>query len=56
MRIVAAVILISFCLVSFGCGVPLQPSVQGEWANFHSDKHKVSADVRKEAAKPPAER
>jgi len=40
----------------------LQPPVQGEWQNFHNDKHKVSADAKetKEAAestdKPPAEK
>ena len=38
----------------------LQPPVQGEWQNFHNDKHQVSKDARevgrKPADKPPAEK
>jgi len=42
-----------------GCtedGVMLQPPQQGEWANFHSDKHQISADAKeaKESADKPA--
>jgi hypothetical protein len=42
-----------------GCtedGVMLQPPVQGECSNFHNDSHKISGDVREEAAKPPADK
>ncbi len=34
----------------------LQPPQQGEWSDFHNDKHQVSKDVRESAEKPPAER
>jgi hypothetical protein len=34
----------------------LQPPVQGEWRNFHNDKHKVSKDAKESAEKPPAEK
>jgi hypothetical protein len=33
----------------------LQPPQQGEWSNFHNDKHQVSKDVR-DAEKAPAEK
>ncbi len=38
MRILAAIFLGAFCLISVGCadgGVMLQDSQQGEWSNFH---------------------
>ena len=59
MRIFAVMVLAIFSILSVGCtsdGVMLQPPVQGEWSNFHSDKHKISGDARDEAAKPPAEK
>ena len=59
MRILAIIIVGLFSLLSVGCtddGVMLQPPVQGEWANFHNDSHKITGDVREEAAKPPADR
>jgi hypothetical protein len=65
MRILAVLVLAIFALLSAGCtsdGVMLQPPVQGEWSNFHNDKHQVSKDVREEQAekpvseKPPAEK
>jgi hypothetical protein len=34
----------------------LQPSVQGEWSNFHNDKNKVSKDAREEGAPQPSEK
>jgi len=46
-----------FSMLSVGCtseGVMLQPPVQGEWSNFHSDKNQVSRDAREPAEKPPA--
>lgn len=45
MRIVAAILLGTFCLISVGCvdgGVMLQDSQQGEWSNFHKLSAKVS--------------
>ena len=55
MRILAVIIVAIFSLLSVGCtdeGVMLQPAVQGEWQNFHNDKHQVSRDAREEAATP----
>ena len=46
MRSLALIVLAAFCLISVGCAVTLQPSVQGEWSNMHNDKHKVSMDAR----------
>ena len=34
----------------------LQPPQQGEWQDFHNEKHQVSKDVRESAEKPPAEK
>ncbi len=59
MRIVAALALLTFSILSVGCAVTLQPSQQGEWSNFHNAKHKVSKDAAAEKApaeKPPAEK
>jgi hypothetical protein len=59
MRILAVIALGIFSLLSVGCtedGVMLQPPVQGEWKDFHNDKHKVSVDAREETAKPPADK
>jgi hypothetical protein len=59
MRILAVLVVSVFSILSVGCtadGVMLQPSVQGEWSNFHNDKNKVSKDAREEAEKPPAEK
>ncbi len=58
MRILAVLAVVIFSMLSVGCaadGVMLQPPVQGDWSNFHNDKHQVSKDVR-EAEKPPAEK
>lgn len=59
MRIFALIVVAIFSILSVGCteeGVRLQPPVQGEWANFHNDKHQVSADAREAAEKPPADK
>jgi len=51
MRILAAILLGAFCLISVGCvdgGVMLQDSQQGEWSNFH----KLSAKTSKPAPAP----
>jgi hypothetical protein len=59
MRILAVIAVVIFSIFSVGCtadGVMLQPAQQGEWSNFHNDKHQVSKDVREAAEKPPAER
>ena len=55
MRKLAVAVLVVFCFLSVGCAVQLQPPQQGEWDNFHSDKHKVSADAKPSAEKQPAE-
>jgi hypothetical protein len=34
----------------------LQPPQQGEWSNFHNDKHQVSKDARESSEKPPVEK
>jgi len=44
------------CVFMGGCGVHLQPAVQGEWSNFHNPSHKISKDVREEAQKPAGEK
>jgi hypothetical protein len=53
MRTLAVIIVATFALLSTGCvepdGVLLQPPVQGEWSNFHNDKHQVSKEARAEA-------
>jgi hypothetical protein len=57
MRILAVMVVAIFSMLSVGCtseGVMLQPPVQGEWSNFHSDKNQVSRDAREPAEKPPA--
>jgi hypothetical protein len=46
MRICAAILVAIFFFVSMGCGPRLQPAVQGEWSNVHSDKDKVSENAR----------
>lgn len=62
MRILAVIVVAIFSILSVGCtsdGVMLQPPVQGEWQNFHNDKHQVSKDAREAAEpadKPPAEK
>jgi hypothetical protein len=59
MRILAVIAVATFCFFSVGCtsdGVMLQPPQQGEWSNFHNDKHQVSKDVKESAEKPPAEK
>lgn len=58
MRILAAVVVIVFSLLSVGCedGVIIQPPQQGEWANFHNDKHKVSKPSTEPEEKPAAEK
>jgi hypothetical protein len=59
MRILAVIVLAIFSILSVGCtedGVMLQPPLQGEWSNFHNDKHQVSGDARESAEKPPAEK
>ena len=59
MRILAVIAVAIFSILSVGCtadGVMLQPPQQGEWRDFHNDKHQVSKDVRELAEKPPAEK
>jgi hypothetical protein len=59
MRISALIVVAIFSILSAGCtadGVMLQPPVQGEWSNFHNDKHQLSADAKGEASNPPAEK
>jgi hypothetical protein len=60
MRILAVIVLAIFSILSVGCtseGVMLQPPLQGEWSNFHNDKHKVTKDASSEPEKaPPAEK
>jgi hypothetical protein len=59
MRILAAIAIIGFSLLSVGCeegGVLLQDPQQGEWANFHNDNHKVSKDAQPAQEKPAAEK
>jgi hypothetical protein len=60
MRIFAVLVLGLVSILSVACdapdGVHLQPAVQGEWSNFHNDKHQVSMDVRKSPEKQPAEK
>jgi len=59
MRILAVIVVAIFSILSVGCvadGVMLQPPVQGEWSNFHSDKNQVSKDVREPAEKPPSDK
>jgi len=59
MRILAVLVVAIFSLLSVGCtddGVMLQPPQQGEWANFHNDKHQVSRDARESTEKAPGEK
>ncbi len=58
MRFLAALALILFSLLSVGCedGVMLQPSLQGEWSNFHNAGHQVSKDARTPAETPAPEK
>jgi hypothetical protein len=59
MRILAVIVVAIFSVLSVGCtsdGVMLQPPQQGEWSNFHNDKHQVSQDAREKADTPPAEK
>jgi hypothetical protein len=60
MRNLAVIVVAIFSILSVGCtfpdGVMLQPPVQGEWSNFHSDKDKVTKDAPEDAAKPPSEK
>jgi hypothetical protein len=55
MRVLAAILLGAFCLISVGCvdgGVMLQDSQQGEWSNFHklSDKNSKPGPTAEKAA------
>ena len=55
MRILAAIGVILFSLLSVGCeegGVLLQAPQQGEWANFHNDKHRISEDAKPASEQP----
>ena len=54
MRILAVLVLAVFSLISAGCDVKLQPSLQGEWASVHNDKDKVSKDARPHEETPEA--
>ncbi|HYL78995.1 MAG TPA: hypothetical protein VEU96_32690 [Bryobacteraceae bacterium] len=54
MRKLALVVLAIFSFLSAGCDVKLQPALQGEWANVHNDKDKVSKDARPHEEKPEA--
>jgi hypothetical protein len=56
MRILAAIVLVTFSILSVGCAVILQPAQQGEWSDFNNPKYKVSKDVVAEPQKPPAEK
>ena len=56
MRIFAVIVLGIVSLLSVGCAVRLQPSVQGEWSNLQDSKHKISKDALPEAEKPKSER
>jgi hypothetical protein len=59
MRILAVIVVAIVSILSAGCtadGVMLQPAQQGEWSNFHNDKHQVSKDAKESAEKPPAEK
>ena len=56
MRIWAAVFVAIFCLISLACGVVMQPAVQGEWSNVHSDKDKTTQNARPESDKPSGEK
>ena len=59
MRISAVIVVAIFSILSVGCtaeGVMLQPPLQGEWSNFHNDKHQVSRDAQEPTDKPPAEK
>jgi hypothetical protein len=52
MRILALMVVAISAVLTTGCvppdGAMLQPPVQGEWSNFHNDKHQVTADARDE--------
>jgi hypothetical protein len=56
MRILAAIVLVTFSILSVGCAAILQPAQQGEWSDFNNPKYKVSKDVVAEPEKPPAEK
>jgi hypothetical protein len=59
MRFLAVIVVAIFSLLSVGCtseGVMLQPPQQGEWSNFHNDKHQLSKDAKESTEKPPAEK
>jgi hypothetical protein len=59
MRILAVLVVAIFSILSVGCtaeGVMLQPPVQGEWSNFHNDKHKVTTDAEPETEKAPGDK
>ena len=60
MRTLAVLLFGLASIVIVGCngpdGVMLQPPVQGEWSNFHNDKHQVSMDARKSPEKQPAQK
>jgi hypothetical protein len=58
MRILAALGVIIFSLLSVGCeeGVIIQPPQQGEWSNFHNDKHQISKPSAEPEEKPAAEK
>jgi hypothetical protein len=56
MRILALIVVAISAIMSTGCvppdGVMLQPPVQGEWSNFHNDKHQVTKDADEKPAAP----
>jgi hypothetical protein len=56
MRICVALLVATLFLINVGCGPVLQPAVQGEWSNVHSDKDKISQNARPEAEKPAGEK
>jgi hypothetical protein len=56
MRIWAVIAVAIFSFVTLGCGVRLQPAVQGEWSDVHNDKDKITQNARPDAEKPSGER
>jgi hypothetical protein len=56
MRILALILVAISFFVTVSCGPILQPAVQGEWSNVHSDKDKVSVNARPDTEKPAAEK
>ncbi len=56
MRTLALIVVVVFAFLSVAChgpdGVMLQPPLQGEWSNFHNDKHQVTKDADEKPAAP----